>query len=219
MKMQHTSCSPIPPTLHTCQRSRALSLHRWTLSLAKASPAREIYPPYLPPQNPIPRIFFDFETDILFCPDDEYTFTKFPLIYTLSEMDRGKLKYLAVDFMFLLRGTDEMLHGRRPRPGVNELGKRGMWENIFEGVKRLPGLVNLSIVLTQRAPEGAERAPVLCFRHTRPERWGGFASGMNLLKGKARAEGVELPVIDLVDVRRVGWRASEEPYAGGLTRW
>jgi hypothetical protein len=87
----------------------------------------------------------------------------------------------------------------------------------FEGVKRLPGLVNLSIVLKQRAPEDGERAPVLCFRHTRPKRWGGFASGMNLLEGKARAEAIELPVVDLVDVRRVGWRRSEEPFAGGLT--
>jgi len=87
-------------------------------------------------------------------------------------------------------------------------------------VKRLPGLVNLSIVLKQRALEDeGSKELVLWFRHTRPERWGGFASGINLLKGKARAEGVELPIIDLVDVRRAGWRASEEPFAGGLTRW
>jgi hypothetical protein len=50
---------------------------------------------------------------------------------TLSDGDRQKLRYLAVDFMLLLRGTNEMLHGRLPRPGVNDLGKRQMWENIF----------------------------------------------------------------------------------------
>jgi hypothetical protein len=214
--MQYTSSSPIPPPLHTCHTSRALSLHRWTLSLAKAPPAREIWPPYMGTSRA--RIFFDFATYILFCPDNEYTFTEFPLVDTLGEGDREKLRYIAVDFMLLIRGTDEMMHGRRPRPGINELENRRMWENVFEGVKRLPGLVNLSIVLQQRALEGGgSKEPILCFRQTRPKRLGGSCSGMNLLRHKARAEGISLPVIDLVDVRRVRWRASEEPFWGGLT--
>jgi hypothetical protein len=195
MKMQYTSSCPIPPTLHTCHTSRTISLHRWTLCLAKQRPAREIWPPYI--GIPRARIFFDFSTDILFCPDDENYFTEFPLINTLGERDRERLRFLAVNFMLLLRGTDEM-HRRWPMPG-NELGNRRMWENIFDGVKRLPGLVNLSIVFKER---GGGESKSLCHRHRRPKPWGGFSSGIKLLKHKARAEDISLPAIDLVDVRR-----------------
>jgi hypothetical protein len=211
MKMQYTSSCPIPPPLHTCHTSRTISLHRWTLCLAKQQPAREIWPPYI--GIPRARIFFDFSTDILFCPDDENYFTEFPLMNTLGEGDRERLRFLAVDFMLLLRGTDEMLHGRQPRPGVSDLWNRRMWENIFDGVKRLPGLIKLSIVHKER--EGGEsKSPVLCNRRRRPKRWGGFSSGFNLLKHKARADNISLPAINLVDVRRFGHRTSNEPYLG-----
>jgi hypothetical protein len=118
-----------------------------------------------------------------------------------------------VDFMLLLRGTDELLHGRQPRPGRNELGNTRMWENIFDGVKRLPGLVKLSIVCKERGG-GKSKSPVLCRRHRRPKPWGGFSSGVSLLKHKARAENISLPAIDSVDVRRFGHRTSNEPYLG-----
>jgi hypothetical protein len=163
---------------------------------------------------PRARIFFDFATDILFCPDDENYFTEFPLTNTLGEGDREQLRFLAVDFMLLLRGTDEMMHGRRPRPGINELGNRRMWENIFNGVKRLPGLENLSIVLKERE-DGKRKSPALCYIYRRPKRYWGFSSGINLLKRKARAENISLPArIGLVEVRRFGYRTSGEPGVG-----
>jgi len=78
------SRTPIPSLLHTCRASRSLALTRWTLAL-----------PYVYKLDPpVPAIFFDFSSDIIFL-DDPWRDSLLEMA-PLPQADRERLDYIVI---------------------------------------------------------------------------------------------------------------------------
>lgn len=81
---QYTSSSPIPSVLHACQKSREVASRRWPLAF--------------PRLDNCPKIFFDFEHDILWVGDQRWDLGLFVREVCADDADAlHKLRRIALD--------------------------------------------------------------------------------------------------------------------------